>query len=446
MPTYGKEPSMKSVPRREFLASTLAATTVANSLSSPLLRTSKSSLNDQVSLALFGVGGMGGGHLKKLVQRDDVHIGGLCDIDDAALARSSGIVQEAKGGKPRLVKDFRQLLEDNSIDAVIVATPHHWHIPIAISVLQSGKDLYVEKPASHVFQEGRLLIQAAQKYGRIVQHGTQMRSTEVTHRAKEVLQSGLLGEIKMTKAWNVQRGKTLVTRPNGPVPNGIDYDMWLGPAPQRPFNPNRFHRTWRIYRDYGNGDMGDDGAHDIDMACWALGVKTHPVRITAHGSTIDLTGEREYPDNMTVALQYAEGKVLLYEDRLWTPYGLHGFDNGNAFYGKDGYMIFSRRGHFQVYMGRKEERGPGLTGRQFAQNSGAHLTNFLDCVRSRKSPNAPVEVAHLSCAVIHLSEIAYRLGRVLEFDPENETFPHDSEATAMLTKSYRKPWTLPEKI
>ena len=282
--------------------------------------------------------------------------------DDAVLEQVSGTVQKANRKKPRLVKDYRRLLEDASIHAVVVATPHHWHIPIAIPVLQSGKDLYVEKPASHVFREGRLLVEAARKYDRIVQHGTQMRSTNVTLRAAEVLKSGLMGEIKMTKAWNVQRGNALEPKPDGPVPDGVDYDRWLGPAPKRPFNPNRFHRSWRVYRDYGNGDMGDDGAHDIDMACWALGVTTHPVRITAHGSTIDLEGEREYPDNMTVALQYAEGKVLLYEDRLWTPYGLHGYDNGNAFYGTEGYMIFSRRGHFQVYMGRKEEKGPGRDG------------------------------------------------------------------------------------
>jgi predicted dehydrogenase len=367
-------------------------------------------------------------------------------VDDAVLAQVSGMVQEANRKKPRLVKDYRRLLEDAAIDAVVLATPHHWHIPIAIPVLQAGKDLYVEKPASHVFREGRLLVEAARKYDRIVQHGTQMRSTEVTLRAAEVLKSGLMGEIKMTKAWNVQRGNALEPKPDGPVPDGVDYDRWLGPAPKRPFNPNRFHRSWRVYRDYGNGDMGDDGAHDLDMARWALGVTTHPVRITAHGSTIDLEGEREYPDNMTVALQYAEGKVLLYEDRLWTPYGLHGYDNGNAFYGTEGYMIFSRRGHFQVYMGRKEEKGPGVTGREFRQNSRAHMDNFLDSVKTRKQPYAPADVAHLSCGVIHLAEIAYRVGRVLEFDPETETFPHDSEANAMLTKSYRKPWTLPEQI
>jgi predicted dehydrogenase len=434
---------MKSVTRREFMNVSAAGAAAVSSLAA---RSRRVSANDRVVVAVIGLRGMGRVHVSRLLEVPDAVCACLCDVDQSMLERESKKVHDATGQWPKMVKDFRHVLEDTSIDAVVVATPHHWHIPIAIPVLQSGKDLYVEKPASHVFREGRLLVEAARKYGRIVQHGTQMRSTNVTLRAAEVLKSGLMGEIKMTKAWNVQRGNALEPKPDGPVPDGVDYDRWLGPAPKRPFNPNRFHRSWRVYRDYGNGDMGDDGAHDIDMACWALGVTTHPVRITSHGSTIDLEGEREYPDNMTVALQYAEGKVLLYEDRLWTPYGLHGYDNGNAFYGTEGYMIFSRRGHFQVYMGRKEEKGPGVTGREFRQNSRAHMDNFLDSVKTRKQPYAPADVAHLSCGVIHLAEIAYRVGRVLEFDPETETFPHDSEANAMLTKPYREPWTLPEKI
>jgi predicted dehydrogenase len=434
---------MRNVTRREFMNVSVAGAAAVSSLAA---RSRRVSANDRVVVAVIGLRGMGRVHVSRLLEVPDAVCACLCDVDQSMLERESKKVHDATGQWPKMVKDFRHVLEDTSIDAVVVATPHHWHIPIAIPVLQSGKDLYVEKPASHVFREGRLLVEAARKYGRIVQHGTQMRSTEVTLRAAEVLKSGLMGEIKMTKAWNVQRGNALEPKPDGPVPDGVDYDRWLGPAPKRPFNPNRFHRSWRVYRDYGNGDMGDDGAHDIDMACWALGVTTHPVRITAHGSTIDLEGEREYPDNMTVALQYAEGKVLLYEDRLWTPYGLHGYDNGNAFYGTEGYMIFSRRGHFQVYMGRKEEKGPGVTGREFRQNSRAHMDNFLDSVKTRKQPYAPADVAHLSCGVIHLAEIAYRVGRVLEFDPETETFPHDSEANAMLTKPYREPWTLPEKI
>lgn len=429
---------MSAIPRRRFLTGSIGAAT----LSSAAIRTVTASPGDRIGVAVIGINGMGHSHLRNLTKRSDIRIVSLCDIDESVLARGVETVAKSHHEKPKLVADFREVLQDSAVDAVVIATPHHWHCPIAIPALEAGKDCYVEKPASHVFKEGKVLVETARKNNRLVQHGTQMRNTKVTFLAAEVLESGILGEIKMTKAWNVQRGHGMTPKPDAPVPAGVDYDMWLGPASKRPFNPNRFHRTWRLYRDFGNGDMGDDGAHDLDMALWALGVTTHPVRITAHGSTIDLQGEREYPDNMVQAFQYSEGKVLLYEDRLWTPYGMHGFDNGNAFYGTEGYMIFSRRGYFQVYLGPKEEKGPGRSGRDIRQNTEANLGHFLDCVRSRKQTNAPAEVAHLTCGLIHLGEIAFRLKRVMEFDPDREIFPKDPEGNKMLTKHYRAPWSV----
>jgi predicted dehydrogenase len=337
------------------------------------------------------------------------------------------------------------VLDNPSVEAVVIATPHHWHTSIAVRAMQAGKDVYVEKPASHVFREGRLLVDTARKYKRIVQHGTQMRSSEVTAKAAEVLKSGILGEVKMTKAWNVQRHTHEAAMPDAPVPPGVDYDMWLGPAPKRPFNPHRFHGYWQWLRDYGNGDIGNDGVHDIDMARFGLGVTTHPVRITSHGSRIALTGEREYPDNMMVAYHYAEGKVLLYVDRGWSPYHLYGVDSGNAFYGTEGWMLFSRRGFFEVFLGEKEEKGPsmGKSGR-VGTPAPVHIANFLECVRSRQQTHADAETAHLSCALVHLGEIGYRVGRVLEFDPVQERILHDPEADAMLSKPYRSPWELPK--
>ena len=229
------------------------------------------------------------------------------------------------------------------------------------------------------------------------------------------------------------------------MPRGVDYDRWLGPARKRTFNRNRFHRTWRAFREYGNGDLGDDGIHDVDMARWGLGVAAHPVRITAHGSRIGFRGDREFPDNMVINYQYADNKVLIYEDRLWTPYGQHGFDSGNAFYGTEGYMIFSRRGYFQVYLGRDERKGPGMGQRgRVGQPLPAHLDNFISCVRSRKSTRASEYVAHLSCALVHLGEIAFRRERVLHFNPATERFTGDNKANQMLTKEYRQPWDIPD--
>ncbi len=427
---------MPPISRREMLVSTAAV----GAFAALPARASVLGANERISVAFVGVRGMGHHHVSRLAGRADVQVAALCDIDQAVLTRAEQTVKEATGKAPPLVGDFRRLLDDPKVDAVVVATPHHWHCPIAVRAVQAGKDVYVEKPASHVFREGRALVDAAKKHKRIVQHGTQMRSSEVTAKAGEVLASGILGKVKMSKAWNVQRHSHRKPGPDAAVPAGVDYDLWLGPAPKRPFNPNRFHGNWQWYRDYGNGDIGNDGIHDIDMARWGLGVTTHPVKITAHGSKIDLTGEREYPDNMSVAYHYEEGKVLLYEDRGWTPYGLHGYDSGNAFYGTEGYMIFSRRGYFQVYLGNKEEKGPGMKG---DAGHPQHLVNFLDCIKSRKEPAASAEIAHLSCALVHLGEVAYRTARVLHFDPKSEKVLNDKEADALLTKEYRKPWEIP---
>jgi len=398
--------------------------------------------NERISVAVIGVNGMGHFHVRTLAARKDVQIVALCDVDATPLERAAKTVKDATKVEPVQIKDFRRVLDDKTIAAVIVATPHHWHVPIALRAIAAGKDVYLEKPASHVFREGRLLIEAIKREKRILQHGTQMRSSEVTAKAGEVLASGILGEIKTAKAWNVQRQVPPKPAPDSDPPKGVDYAMWLGPAKQRRFNPNRFHRYWQLFLDYGNGDIGNDAAHDLDMARWGLGVKTHPVKITAHGSRVDLEeGVREFPDNMNVTYQYADGRVLIYEDRQWTPYGLHGVDSGNAFYGTKGYMIFSRRGYFQVFLGPKEEKGPALgEPGKVSQPAPLHMANFLDCVRSRKTPNAPVQEAHLSCALTHLGNIAYRTERVLKFDPSTEQFANDREANALLTKEYSKPW------
>ncbi len=397
--------------------------------------------SEKIACAVIGTGGRSGTFTGPLASRKDTAVAAVCDIDAGRRESAAREIEEAQGKAPRIEEDFRRLLDDKSIDAVFITTPHHWHAPIALRALQSGKHVYVEKPASHTYREGQLLVREAEKSGLVLQHGTQMRSSEVTARAREVLQSGLLGEIKTAKAWNVQRHSHRPPAPDAQVPKGVNYDSWLGPAPRRAFNPNRFHGNWNWFRDYGNGDIGNDGVHDIDMACMGLGVDRLPVRITAHGSKIDLKGEREFPDNMMVAYQYDNDKVLLYEDRSWTPYGMDGVDSGNAFYGTQGYMIFSRRGHFQVYLDRKGTKGPGMQMGDTGQDR--HLQNFLDCIRTGGRPNADALTAHRTCALVHLGEVASRVERVLHLDPKREVILHDEEANALLTKEYRDPWDMP---
>ncbi len=441
-----------SIDRREFLGrsgktlvtamsagSAFLAATAAGRRPASAAQGGGGSPNETLACAVIGVGGRGRYLMGLAAGQEHVVVRAVCDANRQNLARAAADVEKIQGSAVKQLGDFHQVLDDDSIDAVFVATPHHWHAPIAVRALDAGKHVYVEKPASHVFREGRLLVEAARRNQRVVQHGTQMRSSEVSAAAAEVLQSGVLGQIKMSKAWGVEpRSHHPEPVPDQPPPDYLDWDLWLGPAPRRPFNPNRFRR-WNSYREYGNGEIGGDGIHDIDLARWGLGATTHPVRITAHGSRIHLRGESDFPDNMTVAYQYADDKVLIYENRNFAPYKMHGWDNGNVFYGTEGYMIFSRRGYFQTYLGAKEEEGPGMRG---GAGGGEHVRNFLDCVRSGNTPNADAEAAHLSCAVVHLGEIAYRTGRVLRFDPQTEQSPGDDEANALLTKTYRGQWGL----
>ena len=434
--------------RREFIVQSTAAAGALMVHGSSAARAGDSP-NDKIQLGLIGCGGMMQGHVNRLYKHaDKVIVTHVCDPDpgqsENVAAALGPLGDSAK--VPRSL-DYQNVLDDKQVDAVIIATPHHWHVPIALPALQARKDVYLEKPASHVFREGRLLIDAVDKYDRVFQQGTQMRSSPVTEQARQVLESGILGEIKITKAWNVQDRGYRQSVPDSQPPTRVDYDRWLGPAPVLPFNKNRFHRNWRLFRDYGNGDFGDDGAHDVDMATFGLGVDSLPVRITAHGSNVQEPGYREFPDNMNVSFEYADGRVLIYEDRLFTPYGMHGYDSGNAFYGTEGYMIFTRRGAFRTYLGKNREPGPksGKAGRVSTPISD-HTGNFLECIRSREKTRANERIAHYTCACIHLGEIAYRTRTVLEFNPDTEQITNSDEANAMLTKQYRAPYGLPESV
>lgn len=430
-----------TVTRRAALK--LAASLVAL----PAVHSALAAAPQKLRLGLIGCGGMMSGHLSRLVQHpDSVSIGWLCDVDPRQMDAISNHLNGTQAKPPTRTGRFEDVLADPDVDACVIATPHHWHVPIAVRAMQAGKDVYVEKPMSHVYNEGPLMIAAAQKYGRIVQQGSQMRSSPVTLKAAEILQSGVLGEIKVARAWTAEKRDPFPALPDAPVPDGVDYDRWLGPAPVRPFNQRRFHGSWRMFRDYGNGEIGDDGIHDLDMAAWGLGITGPPRKITARGGRMmAFENASEYPDNMQVSYEYPDGRLLIYENFPFTEYGLHGFDNGNVFYGTEGYMVFSRRGAFSVFLGPKNKPGP-TEGKELRGQVGysEHMAEFLDAVRNRSVTRANATTAHHSCALVHLGEIAFRIGRSLEFDPAAEKFIDCPEADAMLTKGYRQPWLNPE--
>lgn len=432
--------------RRDFLKTTghSAAVIAAASVIRPV--SAAAPQPDTVNLAIIGCGGIMNHHVRGLVDRKEaVSVSWLCDVDPAQIEKISGHLDAFQTRRPKRTSRFEDAIQDSQVDAVIIATPHHWHAPIAIAAMSAGKDVYIEKPISHVYNEGHAIIRAAQKYQRVVQQGSQMRSSPVTARAEQLLKEGIIGKIKVARAWTAEMRSVVKPVPDSTPPQGVEYDRWLGPAPLRPFNRHRFHSTWRMYRDYANGEIGDDGIHDIDMAAWGLGIDSPPSQITARGSRMMLHGHAsEYPDNMNVTWEFPDGRLMIYENYPFTAYGMHGFDNGNVFYGTDGYMIFSRRGAFSVFLGPKSKPGPTEGDARGQRGYAEHMAEFLNSVRTRNlNTKARAEVAHRSCALVHLGEIAYRTTGRIDFDPATETVVGNDEANEMLAKSYRSPFGLP---
>lgn len=440
---------MKQFDRREFLqdsakiaagfAALRSAAQAAPALAAQPNPGKKASASEKVVLGVVGVRGRGRGLAQGFAGLSDAEVAYVCDVDQTVIPAAAKGVADAQKKDPRAVGDFRRVLEDPAVDAVVVATPDHWHALISILAMQAGKDVYVEKPVSHNVREGRVMIQAAKRYGRVVQAGTQSRSGAHYQSAVDYLRSGKLGRVLVAKAINSQRRANIGKKPDAAAPAGVDYDMWLGPAPKRPFNPNRFHYNWHWMWDYGTGDMGNDGVHQVDVARWGLGA-TSPTAITCSGAKLFFDDDQETPDTQLVTMEYP-GAHLIFEQRIWAPYREHGFENGNVFYAEKGYMLLGHDG-WKVF-GPKGEPGP-TSGP--SDRDRAHLQNFVDCVKSRKTPNAPIEDGHYSAMVCHLGNIAYRVGRRLQFDPKAETITGDKEATALLTRKYRKPWVVPDKL
>ena len=435
--------------RREFLkksTETAALTTAVSALGA--VHTYAASTEEKIQLGIIGCGGIMTAHVKGLVgRRDNVEIAHLCDVDSEQTKRMASFIDKGfQKSPPKMTPKYEDVVTDPNVDAVIIATPHHWHAPIAILAMRNKKDCYIEKPISHVYNEGHAIIKAAKKHGRIVQQGSQMRSSPVTAKAEKLLKEGLIGEVKVARAWTAEIRHTVKPVPDSTAPSTVNYDRWLGPAPKHAFNRHRFHQSWRMYRDYGNGEIGDDGIHDLDMATWGLGVDTLPKQITARGSRMMLHGHAsDYPDNLNVTYEYPDGRLLIYENYPFTAYGLHGFDNGNVFYGTEGYMIFSRRGAFSTFLGQKGKPGP-TEGQDIRRERGykEHMQSFLSSIRTRKITRANPETAHRSCALVHLGEIAYLTGGRVDFDPTTEKFVNNSDADKLLTKEYREPYILPD--
>ena len=396
--------------------------------------------NEKITLALIGARNQGKGVALRSIEAG-AEIKTLCDIDDAVNAEVNPLLAKAQGKAPAYVKDFRRVLDDKDIDAVIIAAPDHWHTRMALLACQAGKDVYLEKPVSQTIREGQMIRDAVRKYQRIMQVGTMRRSGDHFRTAAEFVGSGKLGRICLVKAWMNQVRNSIGTPPDGEPPAGADYDAWLGPAPKRPFNRNRFHYNWRFFWDYGNTELGNQGVHMLDVALWGIQMmrrqeKCLPVRVSSQAGIYWLQDAKEVPDTQVVTYDYGDF-LLVWELRSFgshTP--MEGMQAGTAFYGTEGTLLVDARGWHVLLP--KDQRGPSAEGMRFY-----HEKDFLACVKSRRRPHADIEIGRLSTTLCHLGNISHHLRRDVRFDAATETFGDDREANALLTKPYRKEYPLP---
>jgi predicted dehydrogenase len=428
--------------RRRFLkqagVTTLAAAATASTAHA-------ASAENRIRVGVIGPGGMGMNHVKNLAARDDVQIVAVCDVDKNRLATAASHVETATGKRPVATGDMRTLLDDASIDAVFVATPDHWHAPAAILALDAGKHVYVEKPCCHNVREGRLMADAVKRSGKMLQVGTQSRSTPcVMDGIKRVL-DGEIGDVLVAKAWNSQRrGSIGHSEPTTP-PAHLDFDAWVGSAPTVPYRKNMLPSVWRWWHDFGCGDIGNDGVHDIDVALWGLGVSTHPDQVACFGGKYFFDDDQEFPDTQYAQFEYSpkgaagERKQLIFEQRIWTRYTQDGYENGAAFYGTKGMLIMGHTTGWRLY-GERNKLIAEQTGRA---DLVAHHTNFFDSIRGKAKPAASIEVGHRAATIVHLANIAARTERVLKFDPIKERITGDAEADQMLRREYRSHWATP---
>jgi len=427
--------------RRAFIKNSAG---VAVALSLPTIIPARAfGANDRVSVAVLGVNGRGQNHISGFSNLKNVEVAMLCDPDNVILQQRAGEFEKKYGKKVKTEVDLRKVFDDKSIDAVSIAMPNHWHALATIWACQAGKDVYVEKPGSHNFMEGQKIIEAAKKYKRVVQHGVQLRSSEAMKEAVKHLRDGLIGEVYMARGLVFKWRPDLGDKGTSPVPEGLDYDLWTGPAQMKPFSKNYVHYNWHWYWNYGNGDIGNQGIHETDLCMWGLGVDTFPEKITSAGGKFLWKDAQETPEVLSSTYIYPkERKIIEFEVRPWMTNEEGGTGIGNIFYGSEGYMVVKGYDYYETFLGRDRKPGPSR------KAGGDHFKNFIDAVVARDPAllNGPPETLHLSSGLAHLGNIAYRTGRNLTFDPKKEKFVNDKEADGMLSREYRAPFTMPRNV
>lgn len=410
----------------------------------PAISSSVVAANDTVRLGLIGCGPQGKNDALHCLKAPKTAVVALCDVDPARLRGAF----EKTGGKADTYSEFERIIERKDIDAVIVATPDHWHAIPALQAMRAGKDVYLEKPVAHTVQEGQLLVETARQYKRIVQVGLQQRSGTVFQEAVKLVRSGKIGKVSVAhcfNAWNVTPGGNgralpIGNPPDSEPPEGVDYDRWLGPAPKRPFNPNRFHWNYIYFWDYCGGMLLTWGVHLVDIVLWTMGVKG-PQAVTVSGGKYVLQDARETPDTAEAIFDLPHF-TLTYSCRHANrfPMGSRLLDHGIQFLGNQATLLLDRGGYQIIPDGEKPE--PVVSPQGLTNGNGPHQMEFIECIRSRKPPVCDIFEGHRSTTTMQLANISYRTGRKIHWDVDKEQIINDPGASVLLSKQYRSPWSL----
>ncbi|MFC1538099.1 Gfo/Idh/MocA family protein [Candidatus Latescibacterota bacterium] len=444
-----------NITRRNFLAkSTKTAAGIA--AASAVVSNSVLGANDRINVAVIGLRSRGREHCREFMKVPNVRIKTICDADENFFQERAAQIQELQGKSPDTEYDLRRIFDDKDIDAVSIATPDHWHALATIWACQAGKHVYVEKPTSHNIWEGRKMIEAARKYNRVVTAGMQNRSLNGVISAMKFLHEGGIGDVYMARALCFKPRDSIGKKQNAPIPDGVHYDLWLGPAPWRPFNPNRFHYNWHWFWDYGMPDMGNQGPHQMDIARWGMNKNDFPCKIKSVGGYFAFDSDQETPNTQSTLYEYNDGKILQFETRGLYTNDENGILIGNLFYGSEGWMHLNGN-DWKTFFGRENTPGPSFSskdqdaadpGNLAGSGSTSHFLNFIDAVRSENwmDLNADIIEGYKSTTMVHLGNISYRTGRELTFDSHTERFVGDEQANGYLTRNYRNPYVVPDKV
>ena len=453
--------------RRNFIKTTAlgaAGFTIGGMGLSPKAYSSVMGSNDRINMAVVGVRSRGRDHINSwsvLKDNRNVRIRTICDADEQFFGPAVKLVQDKSGETPLTEWDMRKVFDDKDIDAVSFGLPNHWHALSAIWACQAGKHVYAEKPASHNLWEGRKMAEAAAKYNVRVQTGCQNRSIPNVIEAIKFLHTGGIGDVFMAKGLCYKPRDSFGIASDGTAPASLHYDMWLGPAPNRPYNEKRVHYNWHWFWATGNGDTGNQGPHQFDIARWGLNKNEHPVTVYSMGGIYGIDPaecEQETPNTQTSLFKYRDGKILEFETRgrYTNDESSLGIRIGNIFYGTEGYLELDgdtwkafRKREKEPFAGSKTSEGKPADPTFLAAPGGTeHFANFLDAIRSGKDEtlNCQISEGHMSSSLPLIANISYLLGRQLTFDGAKEKFVNDREADALLTREYRKPYIIPDKV